>query len=406
MTPIYLISLIFFKTSFSFQKVDNLISIDSLLRDPFYQSLYLPLLPLKDDQVTITLKTSKHGGFIREQLHNPSRAHLKMMYGIDVDKESMRSDKGEPYNFESCDPNIKHNLGGENDNCISNLNQVCRDLKEPELVVIRHKRSGDGMIDQAEFLQDAVEKVPENGDGGGLSPIKRFDFNHTLIEHFFEYDEQTLSNTVVEILDERSQENYDSAFLEVFKAVNKESYDDLPLHERVFLFRKFLRLYREYNDETLRGIMFDLPKKMKNHAMDKFLNKNKNARGKDFLSYWETEEELDIRFRNLYQQFQHALIERYYQMEQQLYELASPHGYTEMMLSLEGTTDHAFKLSIEAEEKRLRAHAKRYLRRKLNSVAMLSTTTAKIEDENIDEKEKHQTMRISGQEFDDFSKQD
>ncbi|KAL1453394.1 hypothetical protein WDU94_007534 [Cyamophila willieti] len=400
MTPLthLICSLMLFKTSHSFEKVNHFMSINNMLSDPFYKSIYVPLLPLKDEQagkVAAILKNSH--GFIFDEKQQ-SRSHMKLMYGMDADKEPMRFGKREPYMFESCEPNtnIKHNLRGEDDNCISNLNQLCSILRESQCVVKRHKRSGDGMVDQAEFLQDAIDKAPEGGDGGGLSPIKRFDFNHTIIEHFFEYDQQTLSNVVVEILDERSQENYDNAFLEVFKAVHRDSYDDLPLHERVFLFRKFLRLYREYNDETLRGIMFDLPKKMKNHAMDKFLNKN--PRGKNFLSYWETEEEIDLRFRNLYQQFQHALIERYYEMEQQLYELARPHGYTEMMLSLEGTTSHADMLDAEAEEQRLRAHARRYLRRKLNSVAMLSTTTAQIENEDVNDKEP-MTMRVRADEL-------
>lgn len=126
------------------------------------------------------------------------------------------------------------------------------------------------------------------------------------------------------------------------------------------------------------GVMFDLPRKMKNYAIKKFLSDN--PKGRDYLNFWETEEEIDIRFRNLYQQFQYALIERNYEMEQQLYELACPHGYTQMMLDLNTTFSSREMLSVEEEEKRLRAHARRYLRKKLHAAAMLSTTTAEPYD--------------------------
>lgn len=120
--------------------------------------------------------------------------------------------------------------------------------------------------------------------------------------------------------------------------------------------------------------MFDLPKRLKNYAIEHFLKDN--PKNRDFLSYWQTDEEIDIRFRNLYQQLQHALIERNYEMEQQLYEMACPKGYTERLLDDYMNTNSAEALSLEKEEERLRAHAKKYLRRKLNSAALLSTTTA------------------------------
>lgn len=120
--------------------------------------------------------------------------------------------------------------------------------------------------------------------------------------------------------------------------------------------------------------MFDLPKRLKNYAIEHFLTNN--PKGRDFMSYWQTDEEIDVRFRNLYQQLQVALIERNYEMEQQLYEMASPKGYTENLLGDYTNTNSAEALSMEREEKRLRAHAKKYLRRKLNSAAVLSTTTS------------------------------
>lgn len=106
-------------------------------------------------------------------------------------------------------------------------------------------------MDHGDLLNEAIDH--DLLERGGLPPIKRFDFNDSIIEHFFDYDSHTLSNIVMEILDERSKENYDNAFIEVFKAVNKDNYDEKPVHEKVFLFRKFIRLYKEFNDETLRG---------------------------------------------------------------------------------------------------------------------------------------------------------
>lgn len=118
----------------------------------------------------------------------------------------------------------------------------------------RHRRADK--FDEGKFdivSEEIVRRRDHEHQGPSLQPIKRFDFNDTIIQRFFEYDETTLSNIVVEILDQRCQANYDSAFIEVFKMINKDDYEKKPLNERVFLFRKFLRLYKEYNDEMLRG---------------------------------------------------------------------------------------------------------------------------------------------------------
>lgn len=118
----------------------------------------------------------------------------------------------------------------------------------------RHRRADK--LDEGKFdivSEEIVRRRDHEHQGPSLQPIKRFDFNDTIIQRFFDYDETTLSNIVVEILDQRCQANYDSAFIEVFKMINKDDYEKKPLNERVFLFRKFLRLYKEYNDEMLRG---------------------------------------------------------------------------------------------------------------------------------------------------------
>ncbi|KAI5723576.1 hypothetical protein M8J76_008223 [Diaphorina citri] len=502
----------------SFQQI-NLKSIDNILQDPFYNSIYLPLPKLDEDfgrKIADIFKDTNRFDSGENRINEPVKTHMKIMYGIDADKQPMRTRKREPYNqneemmrtrkrepynqneemmrtrkrepyndneifnshenqepmrtrkrepynqneemmrtrkrepyndneifnshenqqpmrtrkrepynqneemmrtrkrepchqneemmrtrkrepynqneffnshehqpmnalynLESCEAKqfAKYTLNTGNETCISKRYGFYGENEAHECIDRQKREVLQG--DQEELYKQYLEAQKHEerevlGPGEGLAPIKRFDFNQTIIEHFFEYDAETLSHIVMEILEERSRENYDNAFIEVFKVINKDDYDSKPLNERVFLFRKFLRLYKEYNDETLRGVMFDLPKKMKNHAIEKFLNNNPS--GRDFLSYWETEEEIDIRFRNLYQQFQHALIERNFEMEQQLYELACPKGFTEMMMNL--TTNSIEALSAEAEEKRLRMHAKKYLRRKLNMAAMLSTTTA------------------------------